>query len=251
MFRENNKSVEKIPLLINEEGIRLDGRRAEELRPIKIEIGVLGNADGSAFIQHGENKILAAVYGPRETYQKHVLSPEKAILRCRYHMAPFSVPERKSPAPGRREIELSKVIREALEPAIFLENYPRTVIDVFIEVLEAQGSTRCAGINAASLALADAGIPIRDLVTACSVGKVNGKIVLDLTDLEDQYGEADMPVAMLVKWNEITLLQMDGEFTLDEFKKALSLATKGCEKIYELQREALRSKYSSQSNMGQ
>lgn len=251
MFRENNKSVERIPPLINEEGIRLDGRRAEELRPIKIEIGVLGNADGSAFIQHGENKILAAVYGPRETYQKHVLSPEKAILRCRYHMAPFSVPERKSPAPGRREIELSKVIREALEPAIFLENYPRTVIDVFIEVLEAQGSTRCTGINAASLALADAGIPIRDLVTACSVGKVNGKIVLDLTDLEDQYGEADMPVAMLVKWNEITLLQMDGEFTLDEFKEALSLATKGCEKIYELQREALRSKYSSQSNMGQ
>ena len=250
MLKENSKDLKNKVVLINEEGVRLDGRRAEDLRPIKIEIGVLENADGSAFIQHGNNKILAAVYGPRETHQKHILSPEKAILRCRYHMAPFSVSERKSPAPGRREIELSKVIREALEPAVFLENYPRTVIDIFIEVLEAQGSTRCAGINAASLALADAGIPIRDLVTACSVGKVNGKIVLDLTDLEDQYGEADMPVAMLVKWGEVTLLQMDGELTLSEFKEAFNLAVKGCEKIYELQREALRKKYLPQSNMG-
>jgi exosome complex component RRP41 len=75
-------------------------------------------------------------------------------------MAPFSVQERKSPAPSRREIELSKVIRESLQPSVFMEYYPRTMIDVFIEILQADGGTRCASITAASLALADAGIPM-------------------------------------------------------------------------------------------
>ncbi|MBC7130623.1 exosome complex exonuclease Rrp41, partial [Candidatus Bathyarchaeota archaeon] len=147
--------------LIDEKGIRLDGRKPEELRPLKIEVGVLSNADGSAYIELGKNKILAAVYGPKELHPKHLALPDRMVLRCRYHMAPFSVQERKSPAPSRREIELSKVIREALEPAVFVEYYPRTATDVFIEVLQADGSTRCASITVASLALADAGIPMR------------------------------------------------------------------------------------------
>ena len=148
--------------LINEKGLRLDGRKPDELRPIKLEVGILSNADGSAYMEQGKTKILAAVYGPKEVHPRHLALPDRAILRCRYHMAPFSVEERKSPAPSRREMELSKVIREALEPSIFLEYYPRTAIDVFIEVLQADGGTRCAGITVASLALANAGIPMRD-----------------------------------------------------------------------------------------
>ncbi|MGB9778452.1 MAG: exosome complex exonuclease Rrp41, partial [Candidatus Bathyarchaeales archaeon] len=165
--------------------------------------------------------------------------------RCRYHMAPFSVQERKSPAPSRREIELSKVIREALEPSIFLEYYPKTGIDIFIEVLQADGSTRCASIVAASLALADAGIPMRDLVVACSAGKIDDTIILDLMDTEDKMGLADVPLALMPNLNAITLLQMDGTLTLEEFEKAVNLALEGCKKIYALQKEALKSKYVS------
>jgi len=231
--------------LIDEKGLRLDGRKPDELRPIKIEVGVLANADGSAYIEQGKNKILAAVYGPKELHPKHLALPDRMVLRCRYHMAPFSVQERKSPAPSRREIELSKVIREALEPAIFLEYYPRTATDVFIEVLQADGGTRCASITVASLALADAGIPMRDLVAACSVGKVDGTIVLDLMDVEDKVGEADLPLAYMPNLDAITLLQMDGNLTPEEFEKAVSLAIEGCKKIYNMQREALKARYVS------
>ncbi|MEM2994529.1 MAG: exosome complex exonuclease Rrp41 [Candidatus Bathyarchaeia archaeon] len=236
---------EKIEKLIDKKGLRLDGRKPDELRPIKIDVGALSNADGSAYIEHGKNKILAAVYGPKELHPKHMALPDRMVLRCRYHMAPFSVQERKSPAPSRREIELSKVIREALEPAIFLEYYPRTGIDVFIEVLQADGSTRCTSIVAASLALADAGVPMRDLVVACSAGKIDDTIVLDLMDIEDKMGSADVPVALMPNLNAITLLQMDGILTLEEFEKAVDLALEGCRKIYALQKEALKSKYVS------
>lgn len=229
--------------LIDKDDIRIDGRKLNELRPAKIEVGVLGNADGSAYIEQGKNKILAAVYGPKEVHPRHLALPDRAVLRCRYHMAPFSVDERKSPAPSRREVELSKVIREALEPSIFVEYYPRTSIDIFIEVLQADGGTRCAGIITASLALADAGIPMRDLVVACAAGKVEGRLVLDLMDAEDKIGEADLPLALMPNLNAITLLQMDGSLTTEEFEKVINLAVEGCKQLYTLQKETLKSKY--------
>lgn len=235
-----NQKSEK---LIDKKGLRLDGRKLKELRSVKMEVGVLPNADGSAYIEHGKNKIFAAVYGPKELHPKHLSLPDRMVLRCRYRMAPFSVQERKSPAPSRRDIELSKVIRGALEPSIFLEYYPRTGTDVFIEVLQADGGTRCASITAASLALAEAGIPLRDLVVACAAGKVDKTIVLDLMDKEDKVGTADVPVAIMPSFNVITLLQMDGILTLDEFEEAFNLAIGGCKKINALQKEVLRNKY--------
>ena len=231
------------PKLIDENGLRHDGRKPDQLRPIRIEVGVLSNANGSAIVEYGNTKVIAAVYGPRELHPRHLALPDRAVIRCRYHMAPFSTEERKSPAPSRREIELSKVIREALEPAIFTELYPRATIDIFIEVLQADGGTRTAGVTAAALAVADAGIPMRDLVAAVAVGKVEGVIVLDVDELEDKYGEADMPVAMMPAFNEVTLLQLNGVLTPTEFKKALELAAEGIQEIYKLQREALRKKY--------
>ena len=229
--------------LIDKKGLRLDGRKFDELRPVKVQVGVISKADGSAYIEHGKNKILAGVYGPREVHPKHLALPDRTVLKCRYHMAPFSVQERKSPAPSRREIELSKVIRESLEPAIFMEYYPRTMIDIFIEVLQADGGTRCASITAAALALADSGIPMRDLVVACAAGKVDDTIVLDLMDTEDKMGSADVPVALMPNLNAITLLQMDGTLSTEEFESSVNLALEGCKQIYILQKEALRTKY--------
>ncbi|MCS7367169.1 MAG: exosome complex exonuclease Rrp41 [archaeon YNP-WB-062] len=235
--------------LIDENGLRVDGRRWNELRPLKIEVGVLSNVDGSARIIQGKTHILVGVYGPRESFAKHVSLPDKSVVRCRYRMAPFSVEERKSPAPSRREIELSKVIREALEPAILVEEFPRTTIDIFIEVLEADGGTRCASITAASVALADAGVPMRDLVAACAVGKADGKLVVDLSDMEDKYGEADVPVAVMPNKNTITLLQMDGTLTTDEFNTLLQLAMKSCKHIHEVQRKALKDGFGEIKNL--
>jgi exosome complex component RRP41 len=229
--------------LIDKKGLRLDGRKADELRPIKLEVGVIPNADGSAYVEHGKNKILAAVYGPREVHPKHLALQDRTVLKCRYHMAPFSVQERKSPAPSRREVELSKVIRESLEPAIFMEYYPRTMIDVFVEVLQADGGTRCASITAAALALADSGVPMKDIVVACAAGKIDDTVVLDLMDAEDKLGAADVPVALMPNQNAVTLLQMDGILTQEEFEKAVNMALEGCKQIYSMQKEALKKKY--------
>ena len=234
---------EKPDKLIDKKGIRLDGRKADELRPVKLQVGVLSHADGSAYIEHGKNKILVGVFGPREVHPKHLMQPDRMVLKVRYHMAPFSVQERKSPAPSRREVELSKVIKESLEPALFLELYPRTGVDVFIEVLQADGGTRCAAITAAALAIADAGVPMRDLVVGCAAGKVDDTVVLDLYDAEDKLGAADVPVAYMPALNAITLLQMDGILEPAEFEKAVNMAMEGCKKIYEMQKEALKTKY--------
>jgi exosome complex component RRP41 len=229
--------------LLNKKGLRLDGRKLDELRSVKIQVGILPNADGSAYIEHGKNKILAGAFGPREMHPKHLQRADRMVLRCRYHMAPFSVPERKSPAPSRRENELSKVIRDSLLPSLFVENYPRTGVDLYIEVLQADGGTRCASITAASLALADAGLPMRDIVCACAAGKINGKIALDLMDTEDKVGDADVPVAYMPNLNAVTLLQMDGKLSTKEFGEAVKMAIEGCKKISDIQKEALKIKY--------
>ena len=222
---------------------RVDGRKADEIRPIKIETGVIPNADGSAYIEMGRNKIIAGVYGPREMHPKRLSKPNMGVLRVRYHMAPFSVDPRRSPAPSRRDTEIGMVMTDALAPALFLERYPRSVIDVYVEIIQADGGTRCASVNAAAVALVDAGIPMKDLVASCAAGKMDDHIVLDLGDYEDKKGQADVPLAYMPKLEEVTLLQMDGILSTDETVEAIELAIEGCKQVYEVQREALKKKY--------
>jgi exosome complex component RRP41 len=225
------------------DGKRLDGRTAEELRPIKMKVDVISRANGSAEVRFGNTVAITAVYGPRALHPRHLQELEAGILRCRYNMAPFSVSDRKSPGPNRRSIEISKVTRLALEPAIFLKDFPKSTIDVFTEIIQADGSTRVTGINAASIALASAGIPMKDLVVACSVGKIDDTLVIDLNGEEDNNCRADVAFAMMPSKKKVTLLQMDGLLTKDELIKLLRLANESCEKIYELQKNTLREKY--------
>lgn len=229
--------------LIDENGRRIDGRRPDELRPLTIEAGVLKRADGSAYVHWGENKVLAAVYGPRECHPRHLQNPTRAIVQCNYNMASFSVSDRKKPGPDRRSQEISKIISEALEHVVLTHLFPRTSIDVYIEVLQANAGTRCAGLTAASVALADAGVPMKDLIASCAAGKVADTIVLDLRNEEDNFGSADVPLGLVPRTGEMVLLQMDGDLSVDEFKTALTMSTDACYKIYEIQKEALRKKY--------
>ena len=176
-------------------------------------------------------------------HPRHLQDPQKAVLRCRYSMAPFSTQERIRPGISRRSVEISKVLSEALSNVIFFEDYPKTGIDVFIEILQADASTRCAGLNAASLALAEAGVPIKNLISSCTVGKVEGKIVLDVGGDEDQYGDVDMASATIGNEDKIVLLQMDGIASREEFLTMINLARKGCAEIYDKQKDAFKEKY--------
>ena len=225
------------------DGKRLDGRKPDELRKIKMEVGVLHRAEGSSYIEWGGNKILVAVYGPKEAIPRHTQNPLRAIVNAKYNMAAFSVDDRKRPGPDRRSREISKVISEALENVIIVEKYPRAAIEVNIEILDAEAGTRVAGLTAAALALADAGIPMKDIPVACAAGKIEGQVVLDLGKEEDNHGDADLPVAISPRTGEILLLQMDGHLTTEEFDKALDLAINGCYQLSELQKKALLTKY--------
>lgn len=228
---------------IDENGLRLDGRKPDELRPIKIEAGVLENADGSAYVEIGKNKIMAAVYGPRECHPRHLQDPTKAIIQCKYNMMTFSVSDRKRPGPDRRSVEISKIISEALESVVQTELFPRASIDVYMEIMEANAGTRCAALVAASVALADAGVPMRDIIPAVAVGKADGHLLLDLNKEEDNFGQADVPIAIIPKTNEIVLMQMDGHMTSEEFDTALEMGIKACHEIYEIQKDALKRRY--------
>jgi exosome complex component RRP41 len=229
--------------LITSEGKRLDGRGPEDIRKIKIEAGVLHRADGSCYMEWGGNKVLVAVYGPREAVPRHTQNPLRAIVQARYNMAAFSVEDRKRPGPDRRSVEISKVISEALEKVILTEQFPRATVNVNIEVLDAEAGTRCAGLTAAGVALIDAGIPMRDIPVACAAGKIGGQVVLDLGKEEDNFGDADLPVAISPRTGEVLLLQMDGHLTVDEFNQAFDLAVKGCHAVSEIQKKAIIHKY--------
>ena len=233
--------------LLDENGRRVDGRRPDEMRPLKIEAGVLKRADGSAYVEMGQNKILAAVYGPRECHPRHMQNPTKALVQCTYNMAAFSVDDRKRPGPDRRSQEISKIISEALTHVVFTEYFPRASIDVYIEVLQANAGTRCAGLTAASVALADAGIPMRDLVASCAAGKAADTMMVDLGKEEDNFGQADIPLGYVPRTNEIVLLQMDGDLTNEEFVTGVNMAVEGCKKVYEAQRDALKRRYQIRS----
>jgi len=234
--------VEKPQLIVG--GKRIDGRAFSELRPIKIEAGVLNKAEGSCYLEWGTNKILAAVYGPKECVPRHETDPYKAVVRCRYAMSPFSsLEEHGRSGPNRRSTELSKVIKEVFENVIITEMFPKTEISIFIEVLQSDGGTRCAGITAASVALANAGLPMKDMVAAVASGKIEGQIVVDCGKLEDNFGEADVPVAVASRNGEILLLQMDGMLTHEELKKAVGLSVEACKFIHGLQVDALKRVY--------
>jgi exosome complex component RRP41 len=228
-------------LIVN--GKRLDGRELEQFRPMTVEVGVLKRAEGSAIFKFGDTYALAAVFGPRTMHPRHMQDPQKAILRCRYSMAPFSTNERIRPGVNRRSVEISKVLNDALSNVVFFEDYPKTGIDVFVEILQADASTRCAGLNAASLALVEAGVPVKDMISSCSVGKVDGQLVLDVGGDEDQFGDVDMATATIGSEDKFVLLQLDGIVTQEEFFKLLELARKGCTEVYERQKNTFKEKY--------
>ncbi len=236
--------AEKELAYVNSEGLRLDGRKVDELREIKIMPSVLSRAEGSCYMEWGQNKVLVGVYGPREALPQHIQDPTKALVSFIYRMATFSVPERKNPRPGRREIEISKVCGEALEASIFLERFPNTTIDIYTHVFDSNAGTRVTALAAAAVALADAGIPMKDLVSPCAVGRAGGHIVLDLNKYEEDAPDAvDMPMAIMPRKKEVVLLQMDGLIGKEQWLEAFNMGVNGCMAVYEKQKDALKKKY--------
>lgn len=226
---------------------RHDGRKPEETRPIEIKAGVIPNANGSAFFKIGKTEAYAAVYGPRDLHPKFMQDPAGGVLRCSYNMMPFSgIGDRVRPGANRRSKEISMVMENAIRPVVDLKDFPNAVVDVFVELPQTDAGSRCAAICAASVALADAGIPMKDMIAAVAVGKVDKMIIADPDYAEEAYKDgpvADIPIAMIPSTGELSLLQMDGEINKEELMNALEIGKEACLRINELQREALKAQY--------
>ncbi|MGM5481154.1 MAG: exosome complex exonuclease Rrp41 [Nanobdellota archaeon] len=234
---------------------RFDGRKFTETRPIEAHAGVIKNANGSALFKIGDTWAYAAVYGPREMYPRFLQDPKRGVLRVNYNMMPFSgMGDRVRPGPNRRAKEISMVSEKALLSVIDLEKFPNAAVDVYIELPQTDAGSRCAGICAASIALADAGIVMKDMVSAVAVGTVGDTPVVDLDYTEenpDEFEAVDIPVAMVPSTGEVTLLQMDGVITNENLKKALDLSRDACMNIAEKQREALVEKYGQDASVAE
>lgn len=229
------------------DGKRLDGRKVDELRKIKIQVGMIPEADGSAFIEWGGNKILCGVHGPRQCLPKHTSNPYKAVIKCRYMMSPFaSLEEHGRSGPSRRSTELSKVIKEVFDNVILAEQFPNTQIEIYIDVLQAEGGTRTASIAVAAVALANAGIPMKDMVSAVAVGKGGDELIVDLGKLEDNFGQSDVPLAISARDKDLLLVQMDGLLTREEIEKILEMAEKSADEVHKLQVKALKDHYTEE-----
>ncbi len=222
---------------------RPDGRKINELRKITAKVGVVPNADGSAIFGFGDTVAIAAVYGPKKMHPQHSQNPEKGTLRCTYNMLSFSVTERIRPGPSRRSQEISKITEWALQPVVMIDEFPGQVVDVHINVIQANASTRCAGINAAAMALAHAGIPMKDLVTSVSIGKLDKQLVTDLIkeeeDWEEGEGPTDIPITLTGE-GKITHIQLDGNIPMKQLMETFDLAKEAGKTIHEAQMKALK-----------
>eukprot|EP00824_Muranothrix_gubernata_P017771 TRINITY_DN3627_c0_g1_i1.p1 TRINITY_DN3627_c0_g1~~TRINITY_DN3627_c0_g1_i1.p1 ORF type:complete len:254 (+),score=27.15 TRINITY_DN3627_c0_g1_i1:1-762(+) len=186
------------------EGLRLDGRRPLEVRTIRCKIGLFSQADGSAYVEMGNTKVLASVYGPREVSMKSRAEHDKAILSCEFSMATFSTGERRRKGKGdRRTAETGLLIRKAFESVILTHLFPSSQINLYVQVLQADGGELCAGINAISLAVMEAGIPMRGFVVACAAGYLAGTPMADPNYTEESVGGADLAVALLPKSGKV------------------------------------------------
>ena len=223
---------------------RFDGRAFEDVRPINAKVGIIPSADGSAMFETGGTRAIAVVRGPRILHPQHLQNPQEGILRVSYGMMPFSVWDRIRPGPSRRSEEISKVVEWALSSVVDLSSFPNAVVDVFIQIPQADAGTRVAGINAAAMALAAAGIPMKQMVSAIAVGKADKTLLVDVDkeeeDFHDGEGATDIPIAMTSRTKEIALLQLDGKISVEELKEAIEMAKKACDDVLAAQMKALK-----------
>lgn len=226
---------------------RIDGRDFDQLRDMEAKAGVIKKANGSGYFRIGKTAAYAAVYGPHECHPRFMAKTDTGILRVHYSMMPFSgMGNRVRPGPNRRAKELNLVIEKALAPVIDLSKYPGSAVDIYIELPQTDAGSRCASICAASIALADAGIIMKDMVPAVSVGRVDDKVVVDLDYQEEAYEDgpvADIPVAFIPTTKEISLLQLDGDVTKQILLDALDLIEKAAGEVKAVMHQAIKDKY--------
>eukprot|EP01132_Coremiostelium_polycephalum_P009880 gene9880-12121_t len=207
-------------------------------------MGVFNRADGSAYYEQGNTKIIAAVYGPREVTSGGggggggsggKALHDRAIVKCEFSMSNFSTTDRRQKGKGDRSaVEISSLVKQAFESTIQTNLFPRSQIDIYIQVIQSDGGLKSAAINASTLALIDAGIPMRDFVCACTASCIDGVPVMDLNHIEERSGGPDLLISIHPQLGGVISLNMDSKVPQDLFESVLELGVKGCQKIFNI-----------------
>ncbi|XP_024887612.1 exosome complex component MTR3-like [Temnothorax curvispinosus] len=224
---------------VKEDGIqpgapkRHDGRSNKELRNIFVKTGIVSQAKGSAYIEMGDTKVICSVFDPREVPNKTGYCVQGELF-CEFKFAPFSHRKRKLHQQDAEEKEYSSILQRALEPAVCLQEFPNFQVDVYATVLDNGGSALAAAIMAASLALANAGVPMFGLVTASTVGICDRTYLVDPTDAEENFcstkavpGTPDdhgiIVQAALPQHGQISEMFVIGSIDMDTIERSMDL----------------------------
>ncbi|KAJ2339664.1 Exosome non-catalytic core component, partial [Coemansia erecta] len=166
---------------------------------------------------------------------------DHAIINVEFNIAPFSTSERRKRSKGdKRLLEIASFVRQTFEGAIQRSVYARSQIDIYLHLLQHDGGTLETCINAATLALVDAGISMDDYVCACTAGFIDETPVLDLNSVEESSIETpDLTVAVLPRSGNIALLQMESKLHASKLDGVLELAVEGCKYIHKKLDEAV------------
>ncbi|XP_056138180.1 exosome complex component MTR3 [Lampris incognitus] len=230
------------------DGTREDGRKRDQVdvRPIFVRCGLVSQAKGSAYIEAGNTKLMCSVYGPREIERKDETDMKYGRLTTDMRFAPFSCPERRSWIQGSEEKDLSLMLLESLQPAVCLHKYPRSQIEVNVMVLENSGSVVAHAVTCASLALADAGIEMYDLVLGCSIQQDGNSYLIDPTYLEEQKrcsgsgeNQGGLMVSFLPSLNQLSGMQSVGEMAEETLTAGVRTCIEGCYKLYPVIQKSL------------
>ncbi|KAI8842983.1 ribosomal protein S5 domain 2-type protein [Chytridium lagenaria] len=227
---------------------RSDGRSSESFRPFFAKTGMIRQANGSAYMEAGNLKVVCGVYGPRQQITGK-RSSETGVLVCDFRYASFALKKRKGFMRESQEAENAMLMKQALTPAVRLHKYPKSEIDIFTIVLEGDGmaSALCLAISCASLALADAGIEMLDTVAACSAGFFerpskalqDRTLALDCTSNEEEFQIGSLVIAYMPSMREVTHMVHSGEIAISSLTEAMDLCLDGCSKIHDALRETL------------
>ncbi|KAK9478917.1 ribosomal protein S5 domain 2-type protein [Lipomyces japonicus] len=227
--------------IFSPEGLRIDGRRWNEVRHFKCAINTHPvSSDGSSIVEQGNTKVICNVIGPAEPTLRSRVNTERASIQVKIIVAPFStVDRRKRTQNDNRLQELSVLLEHTFEEAILSHLQPRSQIDIQLFVLAQDGGLLQACVNAASLALVDAGIPMYDYVSACTAGVYDKDVLLDLNRIE----EGDMPfltMGTIGASKNVAFIQLEMKVQFDRLESMMAAAISGCHHIRQLMDEEVR-----------
>mmetsp|Transcript_14999 Transcript_14999/g.26994 ORF Transcript_14999/g.26994 Transcript_14999/m.26994 type:complete len:248 (+) Transcript_14999:58-801(+) len=227
---------------ISPQGLRIDGRRPGEVRHIECKLGIFSRADGSALLQQGNTKVLATVYGPREAKNRGQSLHDRAVVTCEYSITNFATSERKERSKNDRRLrENGLALKQIFETVILTNLYPRSQISLFVQIVQSDGGDMSAAINASTLALIDAGIPMADFLTACTVGFFDGTPILDMNYTESNGSGPELIVAVVPKSKKISYMKLTEKLGIQHLETMTDAATKGCLLVYEKLRKVVKS----------